>query len=225
MRNRLTPDKIRRMSLFMLLPVSLTGFSVVSVSSMKFVTAYGPIQSGHENITCVQCHARPVASWRQQIQANFRHFIGTRIEPVDFGFHPVTSSTCLSCHERPNERHPIYRFREPRFQKLEITVDATSCLGCHSEHTNERAHVELGFCSSCHGALTLEFDPIDISHEILINDQRWDTCLGCHDFHGNHAYEVPTQVEQAFSASDLRNYLQSGKSPYGTSKTFEAINQ
>lgn len=225
MRNRLTPDKIRLIALLLLIPISGLGVASLSVPSMKVSLAHGPIQSGHADVDCSQCHIVPDATWRQQIQANLRYAMGIRVDPVDFGYHVVTSDTCLGCHERPNERHPIYRFREARFQHSDMTIDATSCLSCHSEHQNERSFATFDFCKSCHGSLELKNDPLDVSHTSLITENRWDTCLGCHDFHGNHAFKPPTTLGSAFSVEELRDYLGSGPSPYGTNKIYEAETQ
>lgn len=222
MRNRVTPDKIRRMALFLLLPVGALAIASMSISSVKTSLAHGPIQAGHQGLECQQCHIAPDATWRQQIQANVKYVLGSRPDPVDFGYHEAASDTCLGCHERPNERHPIYRFREARFQHDEMTIDATTCLNCHSEHTDARAFVQVDFCKSCHGDLVLKNDPLDISHVSLIENEQWATCLGCHDFHGNHTYDVPTRVDDAFSVESIRDYLGSGSSPYGTEIIYEA---
>lgn len=117
---------------------------------------------------------------------------------VDFGYGAVTSKACFQCHERPNERHPIFRFHEPRFEKAVAQVEATSCLGCHGEHTTHRTTADLTFCQACHEDLVLKTDPLDVDHATLIADRRWETCLGCHDFHGNHRQKAPDAVEAAF---------------------------
>ena len=219
---KMTPDKIRYAALFLLVPIGLLGLATLNTPSMQVSLAHGPIQSGHEDLECVQCHITPDASWRQQIQANVRYTLGRRLTPVDFGYKHVDSDTCLSCHERSNERHPIYRFREPRFHEALAQVDATSCLGCHSEHAAERSFVEVSFCSACHASLELKSDPIDVSHKALITQKKWESCLGCHDFHGNHVFETPLRVKDAFRTEELRSYLAAGPSPYGDTKQFGA---
>lgn len=189
---------------------------------MQYALAHGPIQADHAALGCSDCHVAPRATFRQQIQANVRFAVGLRAEPVNFGYQPVSSATCLTCHERPNERHPIYRFREARFQEAQEVVDATTCLGCHTEHSSHRSFAQIDFCMGCHSDLELKTDPLDIPHVTLIADKNWDSCLGCHDFHGNHRHEVPKIVEAAFDADDIRAYLETGPSPYGTDKLFEA---
>lgn len=210
------------MALLLLIPFGFLSFAAVQTPSMQRTLAHGPIQAGHAELGCSDCHVDPDSSWRQQIQANLRYVVGARTEPVDFGYHPVTSVTCLTCHERPNERHPIYRFREARFQDAQEIVDATTCLGCHTEHTNERSFAQLDTCMACHSDLELKSDPLDVPHITLIENDNWDSCLGCHDFHGNHTHEVPTLLDAAFDADALRDYLAAGPSPYGTEKRYEA---
>jgi len=218
----MTPDKIRFGAILLLLPLGALSISAHQNSDLRETLAHGQIQSGHNSLGCVDCHKEPNASWRQQIQANVQFAMGTRTGPVDFGYQPITSGVCLDCHTRPNERHPIYRFREPRFQEALETVDATSCLGCHSEHTNARAETEVGFCVACHADLEMKSDPVDVPHVTLIKSEDWSSCLGCHDFHGNHIHSAPKAVDDAYSVEALRAYLDAGPSPYGSQKQYEA---
>lgn len=218
----MTPEKIRYAALLVMVPVIVLCTAALSVPKVKTALAHGPIQAGHEGLECKDCHIKPEASWRQQIQANVKYVAGARETPVDFGYHEVDSATCLDCHERPNERHPIYRFREPRFQEALTVVEATSCLGCHTEHTDDRSFSELDFCAACHEDLELKSDPVDVPHHTLIADDNWNSCLGCHDFHGNHLHEVPTVLGAAFSVDELKDYLRAGPSPYGSEKRYEA---
>lgn len=183
--------------------------------------AHGPLLKDHEGITCAACHTPSPGTTRQQIQAKVHHQIGLRDHPVDFGYGQVSSDQCLACHARPNERHPIYRFREPRFSEAIAKVDATSCLGCHTEHNAERAFIGLEFCSACHGELSLKSDPISPSHVDLIAAKDWNSCLTCHDFHGNHAYRTPIRTSERFDVEAIRSDLLSGPSPYGSEKIFE----
>ena len=217
----MTPRRIRIFALSLLFPVGVLGVFALESPAMNTVLAHGPIQVGHEELACADCHRAPEASWRQQIQANVQYALGTRAHPVDFGYQPITSVTCIGCHDRPNDRHPIYRFREARFRDALDVVDATSCLGCHTEHTDERAFAALDFCQACHEPLELKSDPLDIDHVTLIKADEWESCLGCHDFHGNHVHRVPTVVAEAFNADPLHDYLKSGPSPYGITKQYE----
>lgn len=221
----MNPDKIRYAALGLLVPVTYLCFAAFQTPVIQQALAHGPIQIGHDTLECNDCHKKPDASWRQQIQANVHYVVGARSEPVDFGYHPVESSTCLDCHDRPNERHPVYRFREPRFQEALEQVDASSCLGCHSEHANERSFADIEFCSACHEDLKLQSDPVDVAHETLIANDDWGTCMGCHDYHGNHIYQTPTILSSAISVDELRAYLSAGPNPYGSRKRYEALNQ
>lgn len=218
----LSPSGIRKFALLLSLPVTAWCITTLSTPTLRTALAHGPIQSGHGELTCVQCHERPNATWRQQIQANTRFAIGVRARPVSFGYVPIDAETCIGCHERPNERHPIYRFREPRFEDAKSVVDATSCLGCHSEHTGMRAEASTDYCRACHDELIVKSDPLDISHAELIGEKRWTSCLGCHDFHGNHAFKPPEKLGAAIAIEEIRAYLGDGPDPYGTPKLYEA---
>lgn len=184
--------------------------------------AKGEIQQGHADLSCDACHKKTAGTYRQQIQANVHYQLGMRNTSVDFGYIKVSSDQCLSCHERPNERHPIHRFQEPRFASALKEINATSCLGCHSEHQDRRVNDNVEFCSSCHSDLKLKSDPIDVSHSELISKKQWDTCLGCHDFHGNHVGKPPVVLTEKHSVQQIRDYLASGPSPYGDQLHYEA---
>lgn len=213
---------LRRTALTMAVPVAFLGAMGLWTEPAAHWLARGPIQQGHAGVACGGCHVSSPGSTRQQVQAKLAYVLGRRESDVDFGHGPVTSDQCLACHERPNERHPIYRFREPRFDEALQQVRADSCLGCHSEH--EAARVSLGpeFCSACHGTLKLAQDPVNIPHATLIAGGKWSTCLGCHDFHGNHSYDPPTHVQQMIPRASISAYLGQGETPYGPFKLFEA---
>lgn len=175
----------------------------------------GPIQEGHADIACSDCHLASPGSTRQQLQALAKNALLNRDHVVDFGLKAVSSTECIACHERSNERHPIYRFNEPRFRDALQEVKANDCLGCHSEHKNARvSHIEIGFCMACHEDLKLKNDPLDLTHEDLISNRQWETCLGCHDFHGNHAYLSPTRIDDTLNPHLINDYFLSGPSPY-----------
>jgi hypothetical protein len=195
------------------------------VSQLVFIAqkahCNGKIQPGHDALICVDCHTVSDGTVRQQLQAVSRNYLYGMDYDVNVGFLPVTSSECKNCHERPNERHPIYRFNEPRFINALDEVEANSCLGCHSEHTGERvSSVEIGFCKACHGSLKLKLDPLDVPHSKLVESKRWDTCLGCHDYHGNHTRTTPELLNSALGTSIIGNYFKDGPSPYGLIKTY-----
>ncbi|MBO9408795.1 cytochrome c3 family protein [Shimia sp. R9_1] len=213
---------VRLLALMAAVPtVALGGLAMLSQDS-KHVLAHGPLISGHAEVACDACHVESTGSIRQQIQAQLHYAFGSRATAVDFGYQEVTSKACLACHARPNERHPIYRFQEPRFAQAVQMVDARSCLGCHSEHREQVVHSAVGVCQACHEGIKVKNDPIDIKHEILIDQNEWESCLGCHDFHGNHAIKAPLHIAEAIPAEVIRQYFLGGPDPYGEEKLYEA---
>jgi len=136
-----------------------------------------------------------------------RYVLGLRETPVDFGYAAVQSGQCLTCHARPNERHPIYRFREPRFADAVQKVEARSCLGCHSEHRPEILTAKSTLCQACHEDLVVKNDPVDVLHVTLVGQDNWSSCLGCHDFHGNHALKPPSQTTAALPEAVIWAYF------------------
>jgi hypothetical protein len=152
---------------------------------------------------------------RQQLQANARFVIGLRETPADFGNTDVTNQDCIACHERPFDRHPVFRFNEPRFEQARANLAPHQCQSCHREHSGVKVVAQSTYCSECHSDLDLENDPIDIPHRALVDDERWDTCLGCHDFHGNHRFEPPTKLRLKVPTWRVEAYFAGGSSPYG----------
>jgi hypothetical protein len=57
-------------------------------------------------------------------------------------------------------------------------------------------------------------DPLDVSHIVLVRQARWLSCLGCHDFHGNHVMEAQTRLADAFDTRRIQSYFDGGASPY-----------
>jgi hypothetical protein len=182
----------------------------------------GPMMPGHEELACAACHEPAPGTTRQQLQAKVRHLIGWRTSPAAFGFSAPSGTDCLACHARPDDRHPIHRFMEPRFASARETLGAHSCIGCHREHRGARISAGERFCASCHEDLKVAADPLDVSHATLVSDERWETCLGCHDFHGNHARTVQRLLADAHSAETIRDYLARGRDPYASSKIHPA---
>jgi Cytochrome c3 len=175
----------------------------------------GPMNSGHENFRCKSCHKAAPGTVRQQIQASVNYWLDKRSTAVDFGHRDVTNDICLGCHDRPNDRHPVYRFLEPRFSKAREKLQPHLCTSCHLEHQGRRVTLkETTYCAVCHEETRLKKDPINVSHEQLIQADRWETCLGCHDFHGNHIMDTRTVVEQARDPAAIRAYFEGGPSPY-----------
>ncbi len=217
-----TARQIRIFAALAIVPMFVAAGVVLTDRDAMSIMSHGPLQAGHDAVNCESCHTPSPGTTRQKIQAKVHFLLGLREVSVDFGFEEVTSQACLTCHARPNERHPIYRFQEPRFQKAVEVIDATSCLGCHSEHTTFRTTTDLKFCQACHADLELKSDPLDVNHATLIDNLEWQTCLGCHDFHGNHSHKAPLLLEAAIPAVQISAYLRSRPSPYALPKRFEA---
>lgn len=68
-------------------------------------------------------------------------------------------------------------------------------------------------------------DPISISHKRLVKSKQWKTCLGCHDFHGNHEMNLKTNVNEATSPKTLLDYFDTGISPYSKEKIVTAFKE
>ena len=166
--------------------------------------------------------ARATGPLRQQIQANVAYALGRRGAPADFGFKAVSNKDCLACHERPNDRHPVFRFLEPRFQDARREVGAHECVGCHAEHSGARVTNDGAFCGSCHEDLEIEADPAHPTHRELAVQGAWQSCLRCHDFHGNHVGAPPSALDAAAPEAEVREYLRGGQSPYGEARRFSA---
>lgn len=179
----------------------------------------GPANSGHEKLACGDCHRPASGTVRQQIQANVQYWLGRRQHDAYFRFKPVSNADCLDCHDRPDDRHPVQRFKEPRFAEARAKLHPESCMSCHLEHQHVRVtQADTGYCRNCHAEFSLKHDPINIPHQTLAKQQRWETCLGCHDFHGNHQGDVPKDLALAIPADKIRAYFQGADSPYGSVK-------
>lgn len=180
------------------------------------LSAAGPANTGHEALACSDCHDSAVGSPFQQLNANIRFYLNMRSAPVDFVHEPVDNMVCMDCHDKPNDRHPTYRFEEPRFKDAREAIEPQYCVSCHLEHNGMRVtQPETTFCVHCHQDLEMREDPLDVSHAELALTEQWDTCLACHDFHGNHAYEVPTQMADMYEVLEIMEYFEGGESPYG----------
>lgn len=187
--------------------------------------ARGPMNVGHEKIACSFCHARAPGTVRQQLQANARVLLGLRQQSAPIGLLPVSNAACASCHERAEDNHPVFRFVEPRFAKARRAISPQFCTSCHLEHSGKRVTREPTFCVNCHEKLEMRSDPLDVSHAKLIAAKKWESCLGCHDFHGNHVMTLDTVVSQAFLPEQVRVYFAGGTSPYGDSLRYPATDE
>lgn len=201
-------------------------FYILTLDATEDYVSIGPMNAGHQELSCFACHADAKGNLMQQIQSNISHAVGARENGVDFGTQDVTVDNCLQCHDRPNDRHPNYRFSEPRFKEAVKQIDATTCITCHSEHHEERVTVKsINYCMNCHQDLVVENDPLDMDHKTLIAKEEWFTCIQCHDFHGNHRYEVPTKLKDTIPMHAIQDYFKGGEDPFGTDKKYIGLSQ
>ena len=194
---------------------------VISVYADRF-QALGPMDPGHEKLKCTDCHRAAPGTARQQLQAWSRYMLGVRTSRVDVGHRPVVNDVCLDCHRRKKDKHPVYRFFEPRFEKARQEISPHVCVTCHREHRGKRVSIERTFCQTCHDKLTLKKDPLDVPHSELVKQERWTTCLNCHDFHGNHRRKTPDKLAAGLSNPSVEAYFDKGRSPYADTKIYAA---
>jgi len=185
--------------------------------------AMGPMNTGHESLSCGDCHREASGTVRQQLGHNARGLLGMHDAPLtNVLYEPVGNEACLVCHERPNDRHPTSRFEELRFAEQRAVLGPHLCTNCHGEHHGERvAAVEPGFCFHCHSDLALDDDPIDVPHADLVSSENWASCLTCHDFHGNHERDTPNKMSNRLSEDAVRAYFQGESDPYGPNKRYQ----
>ena len=119
----------------------------------------------------------------------------------------------------------MFRFNEPRFAKARNALGVHECQSCHAEHQGAKVVIQATYCSECHEGLEIENDPVDVPHVELAKGARWETCLGCHDFHGNHERTTPTKLDRALSPGDIERYFAGAKSPYGDDLKARARNE
>lgn len=206
----------RRVGILMGVCLAAGALGFILSPGQEHFTAPGRMNVGHERLTCVSCHRRAPGTVRQQLQADARYLLGLRSTPADFGLRGVRNDDCLSCHERPFDRHPVFRFTEPRFAEARQTLGPHRCQSCHREHSGARVTVSADYCSNCHGTLEMKNDPLSTPHAELVRQGHWSTCLGCHDFHGNHVMDSRTRIADGFTREQIQRYFQGGASPYPT---------
>lgn len=216
MRRYATKGYITGLVLSILLLLSL------SMSQFQTIRSPGVLNTGHEALECKECHENAGGSIRQQIQANLNYLLGARSSQVTFNYESPDNHDCLACHTRDNDNHPIYRFNEPRFQEVREKIQPQYCNSCHKEHSGVRVTSNPENCKQCHDETIVKEDPLDISHEILVKQNKWDTCLQCHDFHGNHEMQIPTHTPDMHDANLINQYFKGGKDPYSLIKTYKA---
>lgn len=178
---------------------------------------HGHPNVGHEQLKCVDCHVDAGATTRQTLQAKVKHAIGWRQTGAVLGMRPVGNATCVQCHANPDDRHTPHRFLEPRFDEARAATGAQLCVSCHREHSGTRVTLaDARFCASCHAEMKAKDDRIVPTHDHLVANKRWETCLQCHDYHGNHRGHAPQRLVDAASVETLNRYLAGGPSPYGS---------
>jgi hypothetical protein len=184
--------------------------------------AKGPANTGHAALACTDCHKEAPGTMRQQLQAKVQFWLGQRETDTSFGHERVANAQCADCHAREQDAHPVHRFLEPRFAEARATLGAENCVSCHREHSGVRVTMPATACATCHQDLDLKREPLDVPHRELVARKDWDTCLGCHDFHGNHKRTAQTRLDQAYPASTIRDYLAGGPSPFGRDLKYPA---
>lgn len=216
---------IRRIGFRLGLLIAVLALAVYFLPGMERWHSKGPANTGHEALGCVDCHLPALGTMRQQLQAKVQFWLGNRQSDVAVGHKPVGNKDCLACHARAADAHPVDRFAEPRFAAARQALGAATCAGCHLEHTGRRVTMAAAGCIHCHDDLVLKNDPVDTSHADLVKTGRWETCLGCHDFHGNFKRQEQTKLKDAYSPAVIETYLAGGASPYGNDRRFQARKQ
>lgn len=193
-----------------------------ALADFQHLRTPGHNNTGHETLVCIECHEESKGSIRQQIQANLSYLIGTRPDVVTFNFSTPDNYDCLACHDRDNDNHPIYRFNEPRFLEARKAIQPQLCQSCHIEHSGVRVTSSPENCELCHQELNVKDDPLETTHLELIKDEQWDSCLRCHDFHGNHDMKTPSQTNKMLELQSIEAYFNGGADPYSAKKLNKA---
>lgn len=195
--------------------LSAWGVILFVTPGMDWLRAKGPMNPGHEALQCGQCHQAAEGTTRQQLQAKVRYLLGVRETDADFGMKAVGNTACLGCHAREDDRHPVFRFCEPRFERARAAAHPEQCTSCHAEHRARRVTVAATVCQHCHEEMVLRQDPVEVPHEQMAAERRFDLCLRCHDFHGNHAWTAPALFKDAIAPEQVDAYLAGDGQPYG----------
>ena len=188
------------------------------------LSSMGTMNTGHSSLDCESCHAPAEGTLRQQLSHNARTALGLHGHDwVPVGNAHVGNEACLACHDRPNDRHPVSRFQELRFASQREAIGVHACVNCHGEHTGMRVgKIGMDYCQHCHANTSVPDDPLDVPHAELFAAGDWATCLTCHDFHGNHMHQVPSRMANRLRESEVLDYFDGGKDPYGDDKRYTA---
>jgi len=210
----LTPERQAAYGLGLI--VAAIGGVLLLLPGSEYWHAAGPFNVGHTKLACSDCHTRAPGNVAGQALNNILHAVGLSDSGSYFIYSPAGNEQCLACHTNPDDLHPVAEFLEPEFAKVREARGVQFCIGCHQQHLGVRISVTPRVvCQDCHDDMTLDDDPVDISHTRLISDRRWETCLGCHDHHGNHDRKVPTVMSEILTEEQIQQYFDGGKSPYG----------
>ncbi|MGD2118328.1 MAG: cytochrome c3 family protein [Chromatiales bacterium] len=128
----------------------------------------GPLSNGHHQLkdNCQTCHLDA------------------------FGGGEVLQKSCINCHgndrKKPDDSHPMTKFRDPRNAELLEKINALQCITCHSEHRLEITRKDgltqpVDFCVHCHSKIGDDRP----SHQGM----EFNSCKtsGCHNYHNNRA--------------------------------------
>jgi hypothetical protein len=184
--------------------------ALFGAGQLQNVRTPGPFNTGHDRLACESCHQDAPGTLRQQLQANARWLFGFEHERAELGALPVQNVSCTECHEHQDDRHPAFRFLEPRFEDAREAIAPHRCVSCHQEHSGRRVTAELDFCRHCHADLSVVSDPIDYPHARIAGDGAWETCLSCHDFHGGRARVTPKRLGDAIPTEEIESYFEGG---------------
>ncbi len=220
----ISPKRERQVLGFVIgLFITAVGFTALMWPGNDDLVSLGPMNTGHDDLQCQDCHTKARGNAFQQLQANVMHLFGQRKKPVTFGHEDVDSKKCQACHDRPNDRHPIHRFEEAKFAEVREKIHPENCESCHLEHNDVRLVItNTGYCENCHQETELSEDPLDVPHSELIENAMWTTCLQCHDFHGNHVMKTAVMMKDTIPMTRIIEYVEGGPSPYSEIKKYLA---
>ena len=66
--------------------------------------------------------------------------------------------------------------------------------------------------------MEVPYDKTVPTHAQLKEEEAWETCMSCHDFHGNHMTEIPNRLQDGISTEALLDYMDGGSDPYSEEK-------